>query len=144
MVLGSEQRKAVSQNTWPRVSRNIPTVLNPLGCWSLGTKLSAKLLQSCPTLCNPLDCSPPGSSVHGLLQATILEQVAISSSRGPFQPRDQTHVSCVSCFGRQILYQLSHKGSPEATGEIVNRPCNTTHRDQCLRPPQGRREWRWM
>ena len=40
----------------------------------------AKLLQSCPTLCNPLDCSPPGSSVHGILQARILEWVAISFS----------------------------------------------------------------
>ena len=37
--------------------------------------------QSCPTLCNPMDCSPPGSSVHGILQARILEWVAISSSR---------------------------------------------------------------
>ena len=41
-----------------------------------------KLLQSCPTLCGPMDCSPPGSSVHGILQARILEWVAISSSRG--------------------------------------------------------------
>ena len=38
--------------------------------------------QSCPTLCDPMDCSPPGSSVHGILQARILERVAISSSRG--------------------------------------------------------------
>ena len=38
--------------------------------------------QSCPTLCNPMDCSPPGSSVHGILQARILEWVAISSFRG--------------------------------------------------------------
>ena len=40
-----------------------------------------KSLQSCPTLCNPMDCSPPGSSVHGILQARILEWVAISFSR---------------------------------------------------------------
>ena len=45
----------------------------------------AKWLQSCPTLCNPVDCSPPGSSVHGILQARILEWVAISSSRGSSQ-----------------------------------------------------------
>ena len=42
----------------------------------------AKLLQSCPALCDPMDHSPPGSSVHGILQARILEWVAISSSRG--------------------------------------------------------------
>ena len=60
--------------------------------------------QLCPILCNPTDCSPPGSSVHGILQARILEWVAISSSRGSSQPRDQTRVSCASCIGRQILY----------------------------------------
>ena len=48
-----------------------------------------------------MDCSLPGSSVHGILQARILEWVAISSSRGSSQPRDST---CVSCIGRQILY----------------------------------------
>ena len=53
--------------------------------------------QSCPTLCYPVDCSPPGSSVHGISQARILEWVAISSSRGSSWPRDQTHDSCVSC-----------------------------------------------
>ena len=48
---------------------------------------AAKSLQSCPTLCHPLDCSPPGSSVHGILQARILELVAISFPRGSSQPR---------------------------------------------------------
>ena len=51
-----------------------------------------------------MDCGPPGSSVHGVFQARILEWVAISSSRGSSWPRDQTHVSCISCIGRQILY----------------------------------------
>ena len=46
------------------------------------------LSQSCPTLCNPMDYSPPGSSVHGVLQARILEWVAMPSSRGSSQPRD--------------------------------------------------------
>ena len=44
----------------------------------------AKALQSCPTLCDPMDCSLPGSSVHGILQARILEWVAMPSSRGSF------------------------------------------------------------
>ena len=43
--------------------------------------------QSCPTLCNPMDCSPLGSSIHGILQARILEWVAISFSRESSQPR---------------------------------------------------------
>ena len=49
--------------------------------------------QSCPTLRDPVDCTPPGSSIHGILQARILEWVAMSSSRGSSQPRDRTQVS---------------------------------------------------
>ena len=52
--------------------------------------------QSCPTLCDPVDCSPPGSSVHGILQARVLQWVAISFSRGSSQPRDQTQVSDIA------------------------------------------------
>ena len=48
------------------------------------------ITQSCPTLCDPMDCSPPGSSVYGILQARVLEWVAISFSRGSSRPRDQT------------------------------------------------------
>ena len=62
--------------------------------------------QSCLTLCNPKDCSPPGSSVHGILQARILEGVAMPSSRGSSRPRDQTHVSYVSCTGRRVKATL--------------------------------------
>ena len=55
--------------------------------------------------CDPMDCSPPVSSVHGILQARILEWVAISFSRGSSQTRDSTHSSCrISCIGRWILY----------------------------------------
>ena len=53
-------------------------------------------LQSCPTLFNPLDWSPPGSSVHGILQASILECIAMPSSRGSSWPRDRTQVSCIA------------------------------------------------
>ena len=59
--------------------------------------------QSCPTLCNPMDCGPPGSSVHGILQARIMEWVAMPSSRGSSWHRNRTCFSCVSCIGRQIL-----------------------------------------
>ena len=52
--------------------------------------------QSCPTLWDPMDCSPPGSSVHGIFHARILEWFAISFSRGSSQPRDQTWVSCTA------------------------------------------------
>ena len=66
--------------------------------------LRAKSLHSCLTPCNSMDCSPPGSSVHGVLQARILESVVISSSKGSSQPSNQTHVSYVSNIGRQVLY----------------------------------------
>ena len=52
--------------------------------------------QSCPALCDPMDCSPPGSSVHGILQARILEQVTIPFSRESSRPRDQTPVSWIA------------------------------------------------
>ena len=68
--------------------------------------------QSCPTLCDPMDCSPPGSSVHGIFQARTLQCVVISYSRGSFQPWDQTHISYVSCTGRQILLPLHHVATP--------------------------------
>ena len=55
-----------------------------------------------------IDCSSLGSSVHRILQARILDWVAIPLSRGSSQPRDGTQVSCI----RRILYQLGHKGSP--------------------------------
>ena len=61
--------------------------------------------QSCPTLCNPMDCSPPGSSVHEIFQARILEWVAISFSRESSHPRDRTRVSCTA--GR-FFYWLSY------------------------------------
>ena len=52
-----------------------------VGCHFLLQCMHAKLLQSCPTLCDPMDSSPPGSSIHGILQARILEWVAISLSQ---------------------------------------------------------------
>ena len=61
------------------------------------------------TLCDPMDCSLAGSSVHGILQARIPEWVVIPFFRGSSQPRDQTHIFGI---GRQILYHLSHQGSP--------------------------------
>ena len=74
--------------------------------------MRAKSHQLCLTLCDPMDCSHPGSSVHGILQARILEWVAMPFSRGSSQPRDQTHVSHVSCICRWVLYHWHQLGSP--------------------------------
>ena len=59
-----------------------------------------RVAQSCPTLCNPMDCSPPGSSVLGILQATILEWAVVPFSRGSSQPRGQTH--CIDQYRDQF------------------------------------------
>ena len=66
--------------------------------------MCAKFLQSWLTLCDSMDCSPTGSSVHGILQASILEWVAMASFRGSSQLKDGTPVSQVSCIKRQIVY----------------------------------------
>ena len=60
----------------------------------------SKVTQLCSTLCNPMDCSLLGSSVHGIFQARILEWIAISFSRGSFQLRDLTQISC---FASRLL-----------------------------------------
>ena len=68
-----------------------------------------ELLQSCLSLCNPIDCSLPGSSVHGMLQARILEGGVISYSRGSSWTTDQTHVSGT---GRQIFHHWATWEAP--------------------------------
>ena len=73
--------------------------------------------------CDPVNCSQPGSSVHEISQARILEWVAISFSGGSSKPRDKTWVSCTKgglLHCRKILYQLSQQGSPINTYNIKN------------------------
>ena len=79
-------------------------------------------VKSCLTLCNPMDCSPPGSSVHGIFQARILEWVAIFSSRGSSQPRDQTTSPALqvdslplSCWGGSLSTALWYLCSQSLT-----------------------------
>ena len=64
------------------------------------------------TLCNLMDCSPPGSSVHEIFQARILEQTAISSSRGSFWPRDGTHISAFSASAGGRFFTTAPPGRP--------------------------------
>ena len=93
--------------------------------WILSTCacVCAKLLQSPLTLCDPVNCSLPGSSVHGTLQARILEWVAVLSSWGSSRPRDRTCVSCIAggffinwaipiSSSSQGLFKLRGKGCP--------------------------------
>ena len=74
--------------------------------WIHVCKAESEVAQSCPTLLDPMDCSLPGSSVHGILQARILEWVAISFSRGIF-PTQGLNPGLPRC--RQTLYRLCHQ-----------------------------------
>ena len=65
---------------------------------------ACSVTQSCPTLCDPMNCSPPGSSVHVIRQARILEWAAISSSRGSPRTRDWTSVSCTPASAGSFLF----------------------------------------
>ena len=85
--------------------------ISPLFLYFGKVCVCAKSLQLCLTQYGPVDCTLPVSSVHGILQA--LEWVTISSSRGSSQPRDQMHVSYVSCIGRWVLYHQCQLGIPE-------------------------------
>ena len=71
-----------------------------------------------------MDCNPPGSSVHGISQARILEWVSMPSSRGSSRPRERTHVSCVSCISRQNLYHW-------ATWEVLQHHSNKMKDKNC-------------
>ena len=77
-----------------------------MGLRKENSRLSS-VAQSCLTLCDLMDCSLLGSSMHGMFQAKILQWVAISFSRRPSQPRDGTHVSCISYTDRQLLYHCA-------------------------------------
>ena len=87
---------------------------------------------------NPMDHSPPGSSVHGILQAWTLEWVAMSSSRESSWPRDQTWVSYNSCIGVWVLYHWCHLGSPTAVLQFRRSVVSDSlkpHGLQHIRPP---------
>ena len=77
----------------------------------------------------PCGLYPPGSSVHGILQARILEWVAVSYSSRSSWPRDWTHISCISCIGRWILY---HWATWVGWQDAANNPGGLRHRFPCI------------
>ena len=144
LLLWSWRQQGVGVGVTPlksRVRRQISAFLMSPGFF-LGRKAAAaaavKSLPSCPTLCDPMDCIPPGSSVHGSLQARILEWVAISSSsRASSPPRDQTRVSRGSCIAGRF-FTNKPPGSPARCGAKIRslpRQASHGHKD----PGQGGR-----
>ena len=86
--------KTIALTRWTFVSKVMSLLFNVLSRLVITfLPRSSEVAQSCPTLCDPMDCSLPGSSVHGIFQAIVLEWIAISFSRGSSQPRDRTRVS---------------------------------------------------
>ena len=113
----------ILQHVHAKSLQSCPTLCDPMDCSLVGYRpqackeldmtdkhtllcMRAKLLQSCLTICDPTDCNSPSSSVHGILQARILEWGAISFSRPSSWPRDWTCVSYISCISRKKRHRV--------------------------------------
>ena len=121
--------------------------------------MCAQSFQLYPTFCDPVDCSLPGSSVHGISQARVLEWVTMPSSRGSSPPRGQTQVSYASCIGRWVFLTLAPPGTPHIgfgwalnpmTVVLLRGPCHGQGRDgsdtataKDFRPPPETRREPW-
>ena len=106
--------------------------------------MCTKLLQLCLTVSDPVDCSLPGFSVHGILQARILEWVAMPSSRKSSRPRDQTSISCiVSCLaGRFFISEPPAKPHSQHTPVVKNLlPCRRLGINPWVGNIPWRRKW---
>ena len=99
----------------------------------------AQSLQLCPILCDPMDCSLPGPSVHGILQARILEWASMPSSKGSSWIRNEKLICYVSYIGRQITYRLLvPPGKPFPTPRAIR---NTTHFRECPRALRAKADY---
>ena len=110
--------------------------------------LSLLVTQSCLTLCNPMDCSPPGSSVHGILQEGILEWVATPFCRGSSWPRDRTWVSCVAGgFFTGIRWKVCCTQYVSKFGKLISGhrtgKCQFSFQCQRRAKPKNVQKWKW-
>ena len=110
--MGSQNQTWLSD--WTKITKFVVTVLH------ITKGKESEVAQSCPTLYDPMDCSIPGSSIHGIFQARVLEWVAISFSRGSSQPRDRTWVSHIA--GRRFTVWATREASLEPVS--YNQKCN--------------------
>ena len=91
-------------SSWPRVQIHVSCIAGRFFTTSITKGAVCAKLLSCGQPCDPMDYRLPGSPVHGIFQARILECVAISFSRGSSRPRDWTHVPYISCTGGQVRF----------------------------------------
>ena len=98
-----------------------------------------EVVQLCPTFCNPMDCSLSGSSVHGILQAKILEWVAISFSRGSSGPRNWIWVSCTT--GRFFTIWATREDQGRKVQVLFYQNDWNKSRTPCHIPPQKSHLW---
>ena len=94
-----------------------------------------------PTLCDPMDCSPQGSSVHGILQARILEWVAMPFSWESSQPRDRTHVFPGGSDSKASVYNAGDPGSIPGSGRSPGEGNGNPLQYYCLENPMDRGAW---
>ena len=99
---------------------------------------SAQLLQSCLTLCDPMKGDRPGSSVHGIFQAKLLESVAMPFSRESSRPRDQTQVSYISFIWNKLICLGLSPGLGRSSGKGNGYPLQYS----CLENLMDRGAWR--
>ena len=101
--------------------QHIPRTCN-MGIIYICCYCCCSVTKSCPTFCDPMDCSPPGSSVHGILQARILKWVTLPSFRGSSQHGDQTHISYVFCIGRWVTTSTTWKTQMLSYTGLIAKP----------------------
>ena len=120
--------RARALGTWAQQLQLVGSRVQAQWMWHMGSiALQSGIFLDCYTLsrisrvwlCNPMRCSPPGSSVHGILQARILGWIAMPSSKGSSWPRDRTQVSHVSCIGRRIPGPGIKPVSPALAGRFL-------------------------
>ena len=112
----------------------------------------SEVVQSCPILCDPMECSLPGSSIHGIFQARVLEWVVISFSRGSSRPSDWTWVSCIvgRCFTIWATREVSLSPGVCSNSCPLSLWCHptisssVTHFSSCLQSFQHQNLFQWV
>ena len=116
-IKNAEHQRIDAFKLWHRRLLRVPWTASRSNQSLLKEVKWSEVNQSCPTLCDPMDCSLPGSSVHGILQARILERVAISFSRSSSRSRDRTWVSHIAGRSFNLWATREAQSAPIFTGK---------------------------